>query len=115
MTAREFELLRVFVEHPRQVFSREHLFELVWGSYGDRSAVSVYISRLRDKLEDDAADPRYIVTVWAPATGSTENWRATPRDQPRALFGSCRGERRAPRVAARYRRRHRSRLPGRGP
>ena len=64
MTAREFELLRVFVEHPRQVFSREHLFELVWGSYGDRSAVSVYISRLRDKLEDDAADPRYIVTVW---------------------------------------------------
>jgi DNA-binding response OmpR family regulator len=64
MTAREFELLRVFVEHPRQVFSREHLFVLVWGSYGDRSAVSVYISRLRDKLEDDPAAARYIVTVW---------------------------------------------------
>ena len=46
------------------MFSREHLFELVWGSYGDRSAVSVYISRLRDKIEDDPADPRYIVTVW---------------------------------------------------
>jgi DNA-binding response OmpR family regulator len=64
MTAREFELLRVFVQHPRQVFSREHLFELVWGSYGDRSAVSVYISRVREKIEDDPADPRYIVTVW---------------------------------------------------
>ena len=64
MTAREFELLRVFVGHPRQVFSREQLFELVWGSYGDRSAVSVYISRLREKLEDTPADPRYIVTVW---------------------------------------------------
>ena len=64
MTAREFELLRVLVQHPRQVFSREHLFELVWGSYGDRSAVSVYISRLREKIEDDPADPRYIVTVW---------------------------------------------------
>jgi DNA-binding response OmpR family regulator len=64
MTAREFELLQVLVEHPRQVFSREHLFELVWGSYGDRSAVSVYISRLREKLEDDPADPRIIVTVW---------------------------------------------------
>jgi DNA-binding response OmpR family regulator len=63
-TAREFELLRVFVEHPRQVFSREQLFALVWGSYGDRSAVSVYISRLRDKIEDDATDPRAIVTVW---------------------------------------------------
>ncbi len=45
MTAREFELLRVLVQHPRQVFSREQLFELVWGSYGDRSAVSVYVSR----------------------------------------------------------------------
>jgi DNA-binding response OmpR family regulator len=64
MTAREFELLQVLVEHPRQVFSREHLFELVWGSYGDRSAVSVYISRLREKIEDDPADPRIIVTIW---------------------------------------------------
>ena len=64
MTAREFELLRVLVRHPRQVFSREHLFELVWGGYGDRSAVSVYISRLRDKIEDDPAHPRYIVTLW---------------------------------------------------
>ena len=64
MTAREFELLRVLVQHPRQVFSREHLFELIWGSYGDRSAVSVYISRLREKIEDDPTDPRYIVTVW---------------------------------------------------
>ena len=33
-------------------------------SYGDRSAVSVYVSRLREKIEDDPADPRYIVTVW---------------------------------------------------
>ncbi len=64
MTAREFELLRVLVQHPRQVFSREHLFELVWGSHGDRSAVSVYISRVREKIKDDPADPRYIVTVW---------------------------------------------------
>ena len=64
MTAREFELLRVLVQHPRQVFSREQLFELVWGSYGDRSAVSVYVSRLREKIEEDPAHPRYIATVW---------------------------------------------------
>jgi DNA-binding response OmpR family regulator len=64
MTAREFELLQVFVQHPRQLFSREQLFALVWGSYGDRSAVSVYVSRLRDKIEDDPTDPRSIVTVW---------------------------------------------------
>jgi DNA-binding response OmpR family regulator len=64
MTAREFELLRVLVQHPRQVFSRDHLFELVWGGYGDRSAVSVYVSRLREKIEDDPTVPCYIVTVW---------------------------------------------------
>jgi DNA-binding response OmpR family regulator len=64
MTAREFDVLRVFVEHPRQVFSRDHLFELVWGSFGDRSAVPVYIRRLREKIEPDPSKPRYIVTVW---------------------------------------------------
>jgi DNA-binding response OmpR family regulator len=64
LTAREFALLRVLVEHPRQVFSRDQLFELVWGSFGDRSAVAVYIGRLRQKVEPDPATPRYIVTVW---------------------------------------------------
>jgi DNA-binding response OmpR family regulator len=64
LTAREFALLRVLVDHPRQVFSRDHLFELVWGSFGDRSAVAVYIGRLRQKIEPDPAHPRYIVTVW---------------------------------------------------
>jgi len=64
LTAREFELLRVFVEHPRQVFSRDQLFELVWGSFGDRSAVAVYVGRLRQKIEPDPASPRYIVTLW---------------------------------------------------
>ena len=64
LTAREFALLRVLVEHPRQVLSRDQLFELVWGSFGDRSAVAVYIGRLRQKIEADPARPRYIVTVW---------------------------------------------------
>ena len=64
LTAREFELLRALVEHPRQVLSRDQLFELVWGSFGDRSAVAVYIGRLRQKIEPDPAKPRYIVTVW---------------------------------------------------
>jgi DNA-binding response OmpR family regulator len=46
------------------VFSRDQLFELVWGSFGDRSTVAVYIGRLRHKIEPDLARPRYIVTVW---------------------------------------------------
>jgi DNA-binding response OmpR family regulator len=64
LTAREFELLRVFAEHPRQVLGRDQLFELLWGSWGDRSAVSVYVRKLREKLEDDPAQPRLVVTVW---------------------------------------------------
>lgn len=62
--AREFSLLRLFAEHPRQVFSRDRLFELAWGSFGDRSTVTTHIRRLREKIEDDPAQPRYIVTVW---------------------------------------------------
>jgi DNA-binding response OmpR family regulator len=64
LTPREFALLRVLVEHPRQVFSRDQLLELVWGSFGDRSVVAVYIARLRQKIEPDPATPRYVVTVW---------------------------------------------------
>jgi len=64
VTAREFELLRVFAAHPRQVLGRDQLFELLWGSWGDRSAVSVYVRKLREKLEEDPGDPRILVTVW---------------------------------------------------
>lgn len=64
MPAREFELLRLFAEHPRQVFSRDRLFELGWDSFGDKSTVTTHIRRLREKIEEDPANPRYIVTVW---------------------------------------------------
>jgi DNA-binding response OmpR family regulator len=64
LTAREFELLRVFAEHPRQVLGRDQLFELLWGSWGNRSAVSVYVRKLREKLEADPGCPRLLVTVW---------------------------------------------------
>jgi DNA-binding response OmpR family regulator len=59
LTAREFELLTLFVTHPRQVLTREQIFERVWGSWGDRSAVAVYVRRLREKL-----DAELIATVW---------------------------------------------------
>ena len=64
LTAREFELLTLFVTHPRQVLSREQIFERVWGSWGDRSAVSIYVRKLRDKLEVDARHPDLLVTLW---------------------------------------------------
>jgi len=59
LTAREFELLALFIQHPRQVLSREQIYERVWGSWGDRSAVPVYVRRLREKLA-----PELIATVW---------------------------------------------------
>jgi DNA-binding response OmpR family regulator len=64
LTAREFELLTLFVTHPRQALTREQIFEDVWGSWGDRSAVSVYVRRLRDKLEADPRHPQLLITVW---------------------------------------------------
>lgn len=64
MPAREFALLRLFAEHPRQVFSRDQLFDLFWESFGDRSTVTTHIRRIREKIEDDPANPRYLVTVW---------------------------------------------------
>jgi DNA-binding response OmpR family regulator len=63
-TAREFELLEHLARHPRQILTREQLFERLWGEYGDRHTLTVHISRLREKIEEDPAHPRYIVTVW---------------------------------------------------
>ena len=62
LTPREFALLRVLVEHPRQVFSRDQLLELVWGSFGDRSVVAVTIARLRQKLEPDPTRPGHATS-----------------------------------------------------
>ncbi len=63
-TAREFDLLRLLAEHPRRVFPRDELFERLWGEYGDRHTVTVHIGRIREKIEEDPAQPRYIATVW---------------------------------------------------
>lgn len=63
---REFELLRFLAENPNIVFSKEKLFEKIWGYeyISDAATVSVHINRLREKIEDDARNPRIIETVW---------------------------------------------------
>jgi DNA-binding response OmpR family regulator len=63
-TAREFELLHLLAEHPRQVFTRDQLYERFWGEYGDRHTLTVHIGRLREKIEVDPSRPKLIVTVW---------------------------------------------------
>lgn len=61
--AREYDILLLLVEHPRQVFTQDDLFERFWEGVGDRHAVAVYINRIRQKIEADPAAPRAIVTV----------------------------------------------------
>lgn len=63
---REFELLRFLAENPNIVFSKEELFEKIWGYeyVSDAATVSVHINRLREKLEDDVRNPQIIETVW---------------------------------------------------
>lgn len=63
---REYELLLFLIRHPGQVFSREDLYEMIWGleSMGDNITVAVHIGRIREKLEDDPASPKLLQTVW---------------------------------------------------
>jgi DNA-binding response OmpR family regulator len=63
-TPREYELLHLFAEHPRQVFTYEHLLETFWSGVGDKHTVRVHISRIREKIEVDPNNPQYIVNVW---------------------------------------------------
>ena len=63
---REYELLLFLMRHPGQVFSREDLYELIWGleSMGDNITVAVHVGRIRDKIEDDPQEPKLLQTVW---------------------------------------------------
>lgn len=63
---REFRLLCFLAENPNIVFSREELFEKIWGYdyVSDAATVSVHINRVREKIEDDARNPKIIETVW---------------------------------------------------
>jgi DNA-binding response OmpR family regulator len=67
LTRREFDLLHHLAAHPRQVFSRAELLRAVWDSspdFQDPSTVTVHVRRLRQKLEPNPEEPRWIVTAW---------------------------------------------------
>ena len=66
LTAREFDLLWFLASHPRRVFSRDQLMSRVWeyDSGLDTGTVTVHVRRLREKIEDDPSEPRYLETVW---------------------------------------------------
>ena len=64
LTLREFELLKFLAQQPEKIFSRETLLEKVWGYeyFGDFRTVDVTVRRLREKIEDDASEPKYVMT-----------------------------------------------------
>ena len=66
LTAKEFDLLSIFIKNPAQVFSRDQLLELGWGKYypGDNRTVDVHIRKIREKIEEDDANPKIILTKW---------------------------------------------------
>ena len=66
LTAREFDLLELLMKHPDRVYSREQLLNLVWGyEYtGEYRTVDVHIRRLREKVEQDPANPTLLCTKW---------------------------------------------------
>ena len=63
---KEFELLKYLAVNPNIVFSKEQLFEKIWGLdyIGDSATVMVHINRIRDKIEDDSKSPQILETVW---------------------------------------------------
>lgn len=63
---KEFELLVFLAKHPNIVFSKDQLFEKIWGldAIGEISTVTVHVNRVREKIEKDTANPKFIETVW---------------------------------------------------
>ena len=65
-TAKEFDLLTFLAENPNVIYSKEQLFETIWGeeSIGDISTVTVHINKIREKIELNTSKPQYIETIW---------------------------------------------------
>ena len=66
LTGKEFELLELLATHAGKVYSRSTLLQMVWGKEypGDVRTVDVHIRRLREKIESNASEPRYVQTKW---------------------------------------------------
>lgn len=66
LTPTEYEILKLFMQHPGQVFSPKEIYRLVWSDspYGAENTVAVHIRHLREKLEFNPAEPRYLKVVW---------------------------------------------------
>ncbi|MDQ0191884.1 response regulator transcription factor [Paenibacillus wynnii] len=66
LTAKEFQILKLFLTHPGQVFTKAQIYGVVWADdyYGDENVINVHMRRLREKIEDDPSRPEFIKTLW---------------------------------------------------
>ncbi|OHD17853.1 MAG: DNA-binding response regulator [Spirochaetes bacterium GWB1_59_5] len=66
LAPKEFELLRLLMRNPDKVFSKEEIFDRIWGEdrYGDLSTVTVHVRKIREKIESNPSEPDYLETVW---------------------------------------------------
>lgn len=66
LTAKEFEILKLFATNPNRVFTKAQLYGFIWNDeyYGEENVINVHIRRLREKIEDQPSEPRYIKTLW---------------------------------------------------
>ena len=66
LTAKEFDVLELLIKNPNKVYSREQLLKLIWGADypGDVRTVDVHIRRLREKIEKNPSEPKYVHTKW---------------------------------------------------
>lgn len=65
MTAKELALFKYFLENPKQVFTKEQLYQQIWNHHViDDNTIMVYIKRLRGKIEDNPKQPKYLRTIW---------------------------------------------------
>ncbi|MNI05006.1 Sensory transduction protein regX3 [compost metagenome] len=66
LTAKESDILKLFLNNPNRVFTKAQIYSFVWNDeyYGDENVINVHIRRLREKLEDNPSEPKYIKTLW---------------------------------------------------
>ena len=66
LTAKEFEILALLASNPGQAFTRGQIYEHIWGrnSNVDESSITVFMRKIREKIEDNPSQPKYLLTVW---------------------------------------------------
>ena len=66
LTAKEFAILKLFASNQNRVFTKQQIYQLVWEDeyYGDENIINVHMRRLREKIEEEPSNPRYIKTLW---------------------------------------------------